>query len=273
MTPRKRQQQINTLREPAAAYGGPGGEVVLYQDPNGKVRLDVRLERETLWLNLNQMAALFERDKSVISMHLRNIYAEGELDEKATVAFFATVQREGDRIVTRQVEFYNLDAIISVGYRVNSRRGTQFRIWATQVLKDHILRGYTVNERRLAQLRQTIRLIADVSHRRSLAGDEAAALLDLLRDYSFALNLLDDYDHGRLQLPRVAVREAQPITPEEARRLIAALRERWQAGPPVRPRERRGPGERLGRRVPDRRGGGMLIRPSRTRPRTFCIFW
>ncbi len=231
MTRIKRPTRKNSLHEPPAAYGGPGGEVVLYQDPDGQVRLDVRLERETLWLNLNQIAALFERDKSVISRHLRNIYAEGELDKKATVAFFATVQKEGSREVVRQVEYYNLDAIISVGYRVNSRRGTQFRIWATQVIKDHILKGYTVNERRLAQLRQTIRLIADVSHRRSLAGDEAAALLDLLRDYSFALNLLDDYDHGRLQPPKGAVREAQPMTPEEARRLIAALRERWQAGP------------------------------------------
>ncbi|MWR20636.1 hypothetical protein GN074_08955, partial [Helicobacter pylori] len=105
----------------------PGGEIVFYQAPDGSVALNVRLVRDTLWLNLNQMAALFERDKSVISRHLRNIFREGELDRQATVAFFATVQQEGGRQVERQVEFYNLDAIISVGYRVNSRRGTQFR--------------------------------------------------------------------------------------------------------------------------------------------------
>ncbi len=192
----------------------------------------MRLERETLWLNLNQMAALFERDKSVISRHLRNIYREGELNETAAVAFFATVQKEGDREVVRQVEYYNLDAIISVGYRVNWRRGTQFRIWATQVLRDHLRRGYTVNERRLAQLRKTIRPVAAIPHRRALAADEVTALLELVRDYSYALNLLDDYDHGRVRPPRAVAQEAVPITPDEARRLIAVLRERFAAGPP-----------------------------------------
>jgi hypothetical protein len=106
------------------------GEIVLYQGQDGTVELDVRLERESLWLSLNQIAALFERDKSVISRHLRNVYATAELDRVATVAFFATVQDEGGRTVERQVEYFNLDAIISIGYRVNSKRGTQFRIWA-----------------------------------------------------------------------------------------------------------------------------------------------
>lgn len=230
MTERKRQRRAQTLHEPAAAYGGPGGEVVLYQTPDGGVTLDVRVEQDTVWLNLSQMAALFERDKSVISRHLRNIYREGELDPTSTVAFFATVQQEGDRRVTRQVEYYNLDAIISVGYRVNSRRGTQFRIWATQVLREHLVRGYTVNKRRLAELRQTIRLVADVANRRAFSGDEAAALLNVVRDYAYALDLLDAYDHGRLR-PTAAVREAVPIAIEEARRLIAVLRDRFQAGP------------------------------------------
>ena len=123
------------------------------------------------------MADLFDRDKSVISRHLRNVFSEKELETESTVAFFATVQDEGGRPIKRQVECYNLDAIISVGYRVNSRRATQFRIWATRVLREHVLKGYTVNERRLRELNQAVRLIADVAQRRSLSGDEATALL------------------------------------------------------------------------------------------------
>ena len=112
----------------------PDSQVVIYKAPGGSVSLEVKLRGETVWLSLNQMADLFERDKSVISRHLRNVYATGELERKSTVAFFATVQSEGGRRVERRVEFYNLDAILSVGYRVNSKRGTQFRIWATRDL-------------------------------------------------------------------------------------------------------------------------------------------
>ncbi len=208
------------IREPAASYCQPGGEIVLYQAADGRVQLEVRLERETIWLSLNQMAALFDRDKSVISRHLRNIYREGELDEGATVAFFATVQQEGDRQVTRQVEYYNLDAIISVGYRVNSKRGTQFRIWATGVLHDHILKGYTVNAQRLAALQQTIRLIFNVVDQRSLGGDEAAAMLRVLRDYADALNVLDAYDHGNVPQPEKGLKKTEPLSLQEARRVV-----------------------------------------------------
>ena len=114
------------IAEESAGYGSAG--IVLYKAPDGTINLDVRLEKETLWLNLNQMADLFNRDKSVISRHLQNVFKEGELEQKATVVKVATVQTEGERTVTRQVEYYNLDAILSVGYRVNSKRGTQFRI-------------------------------------------------------------------------------------------------------------------------------------------------
>ena len=114
------------------------------------------------------MAALFDRDKSVISRHLRNVFREGELNRESVVAFFATTAADGK---TYEVEYYNLDAIISVGYRVNSRRGTQFRIWATQVLRDHILKGYTVNARRLQELQQTIRLVSTLADRRAMSGE------------------------------------------------------------------------------------------------------
>ena len=123
------------------------GELILYQSDDGSAVVDVRLKNETVWLSLNQMADLFERDKSVVSRHLRNVFQSGELDREATVAINATVQQEGSREVSRTIEWFNFDAIISVGYRVNSKRGTQFRIWATSVLKDHLVQGYTINQK------------------------------------------------------------------------------------------------------------------------------
>lgn len=139
----------------------PGGEVALFVAPDGQIRLDVRLERETVWLSLGQMAELFGRDKSVISRHLRNIFETGELDRQAVVAKNATIAADGK---TYQVEYFDLDAILSVGYRVNSKRGTQFRIWATRTLRDHLVQGYTLNERRLrekglAEMEHAMRLL------------------------------------------------------------------------------------------------------------------
>lgn len=130
------------------------GEIILYQ-PNNSISIEVRMEAETVWLNLNQMAMLFDRDKSVISRHIRNIYTEGELKKEATVAKNATVQMESGRQVMRQIEYYNLDVIISVGYRVKSLRGTQFRQWATGVLKEYLLKGYAINNR-IEQLEQRV---------------------------------------------------------------------------------------------------------------------
>ncbi|MBI4536630.1 MAG: virulence protein RhuM/Fic/DOC family protein [candidate division NC10 bacterium] len=212
-----------------ASYGSDRGEVVLYRAPDGTVTLDVRLQRETIWLNLNQMADLFDRDKSVISRHLRKAFSDGELEQDSTVAYFATAQEEGGRQVTREIEFYNLDAILSVGYRVNSRRGTQFRIWATHILREHLLKGYTVNERRLKELNQAIRLIADLAERRELTGDEATALLRVVADYSYALDLLDDYDNQRMEVAGITRREAVPVTYDEAREGIERLRAKFKA--------------------------------------------
>lgn len=127
------------------------GELLLYQADTGGPRLEVRLHDETVWLTINQMAGLFQVDKSGISRHLKNIFESGELERGATVANFATVQWEGDREVTRQVEYFNLDAIISVGYRVNSLRGTQFRMWATQLLKEYLVKGFTMDDKRLKE--------------------------------------------------------------------------------------------------------------------------
>ena len=140
----------------------PGGEIIVYEDPDGSVRVEARLDQETVWLSLTQMSELFQRDKSVVSRHLGNVFRSGELEREAVVAKNATTAADGK---TYQVEFFNLDAILSVGYRVNSKRGTQFRIWATHVLRDHLVRGYTLNERRLAErglqeARDTLELLA-----------------------------------------------------------------------------------------------------------------
>ena len=129
----------------------PQSEIILYQTEDGRTRLEVRFQTESVWLSLNQMADLFQRDKSVISRQIRNVYAEGELRAEGTVAKSATVQTEGGKQVTRDIEFYNLDVIISVGYRVKSQRGTQFRIWATQRLREYIVKGFTMDDERLKQ--------------------------------------------------------------------------------------------------------------------------
>ncbi len=224
MTRRKPASKKDSVREQTAAYGGPGGEVVLYQAPDGNVQLEVRLERETIWLTQKQMALLFDTERSVITKHLRNIFQSGELEEKSNV------QKMHIPGSDKPVAFYNLDAVISVGYRVNSKRGTQFRIWATQVLRDHILKGYTVNARRLEELKQTIKLVANVADRRLLSSDEATAILHVVRDYAFALDVLDAYDHARLPEASGTPQAAVPIALEEARQIIDAMRKHLQAG-------------------------------------------
>ena len=160
-----------------------GGEVVVYEAPDGQVRFEVRLERETVWLSLNQMAELFGRDKSVISRHLRNVFESEELEREAVVAKNATTAADGKAY---QVEYFNLDAILSVGYRVNSKRGTQFRIWATRTLRDHLLRGYTLNERRLrekglAEIEQAMSLLARTLIAHALVTDEGRAVLEVVQ--------------------------------------------------------------------------------------------
>ena len=178
-------------------------EVIIFQDDNGEINLDVSLTNETVWLNQKQLCLLFDRDKSVISRHTRNIFREGELDKSSTVAKNATVQKEGVREVVREVDYYNLDMIISLGYRVNSKRATQFRIWATKVLKDHIVKGYSVNENRLEiiglnELTQTIELLKNTIDSGDLALVEAKGLLDVILNYAKTWTLLQGYDEDSL---------------------------------------------------------------------------
>lgn len=204
-------------------------ELIFYTSNDGSVQLDAHLERETIWLSQKQMALLFEKDSDTIGLHIRNIYKEGELDEAATTEESSVVQQEGRRKVLRKVRFYNLDVIISTGYRVKSRRGTEFRIWATNVLRQHLVQGYTANEKRLKALKQTLKLAADISSRKTLTGDEASLLLQTVSDYAAALDLLDDYDHQRVSIGRTSRRQAKPVTYAEVMDLIAVMRQKFEA--------------------------------------------
>jgi prophage maintenance system killer protein len=184
----------------------PRGEVVVYQAPDGAIRVDVRLERETVWLTQRQMSELFETTTDNVGLHLKNIFSDGELEEQATTEDFSVVQTEGKRRVQRDLKHYNLDAIISVGYRVNSKRGTQFRIWATRTLRAHIVRGYTLNEKRLAErglqeARDTLDLLARTLQNQALVDDTGQAVLDLITGYADTWRLLLEYDEDRLAAP------------------------------------------------------------------------
>ena len=172
-------------------------EIILFE--NQGVKLEVNLKDETVWLNRQQMAELFGRDVKTIGKHINNALKE-ELKDIPTVANFATVQKEGNRNVKRDIEYYNLDMILSIGYRVKSNKGIVFRRWATKVLKDYMLKGYAVNQKRLEYLEKTIKLI-DIANRidERLEGNDAKEILKVIGNYSKALELLDDYDHKTLK--------------------------------------------------------------------------
>lgn len=196
-------------------------EIIIFE--NQKVKLEVNLEGETVWLSLDQMSKLFDRDKSVISRHIKNALTE-ELDS-STVANFATVQKEGKREITRNIEYYNLDMIISVGYRVKSKNGVIFRKWATNVLKEHLLKGYTINQKRLKYLEKTVKLV-DIASRitkEELNDTDASEVLKTINKYSTALNLLDDYDHRKLVKPK-GTKSNEIITYENCKDLIGLLK-------------------------------------------------
>lgn len=214
------------MKEPSAI-----GEVFIYETETGQSTIDVKLQQETVWLTLNQLTELFERDKSVISRHLKNIFLSEELIREAVVANFATTASDGK---VYQVDHYNLDAIIGVGYRVNSKRGTQFRIWATKILHQHLVEGYTVNEKRLKEqaqkyndLKQTVKLLQNVIQRKELSSDESAGLLQVISDYTYALDILDDYDHQRLTIRGTHKKEVFKITYESALAAIHKLKEKF----------------------------------------------
>jgi prophage maintenance system killer protein len=215
----------------AQASDAPRGDVVVYQSPDGEVRVEVRLEQETVWLTVEQMAALFGRHRTVVLRHLRNVFASNELDRASTCAKNAQVQLEGGHKVLREVESFNLDAILSVGYRVNSKRGTQFRIWATRTLREHLVRGFTLNERRLRETglhdaHQAIALFARTLGANALVTDEGRAVVDVVQHYARTWHWLFEYDGDQLSaIPGRPIAPAAPLTLADARAAIGALRD------------------------------------------------
>jgi len=202
------------------------GKIILYQSEDGHTSMDVHLKDETVWLTLNQMAELLDRDKSVISRHLGNIFQTGELAREAVVAKNATTASDGK---TYQVDYYNLDAIISVGYRVNSKRGTQFRIWATTILKDHLVRGYSLNQRRLAEkgvedVRQILSLLAGTLESHNLVSDEGLAVLEVVNRYARTWQLLLQYDENNLPALETKHVVKSGLEIDNARQAIATLK-------------------------------------------------
>ena len=190
----------------------------------GETQIDVKFENETVWLSLNQISSMFARDKSVVSRHLKNIYSSGELDQNSTVAKNATVQIEGGRQVIRELEFYNLDVIISIGYRINSKVGTHFRQWASQRLKDYLIKGYTVNQERLSQLQQSFQLIREAALSEDFSKSQVKEIIDVLADYAIGLDILDGYDKQNLELGMVQPNPVFQISYQEAKLAIEELR-------------------------------------------------
>ena len=208
----------------------PGGQVVVYDTPDGAVRVDVRLEQETVWLTQRQMATVFATSSENVLMHLRNVFAQDELDEGATTKDFLVVQSEGQRRVRRSLKHYNLDAIISVGYRVNSKRGVYFRQWATRTLREHLVRGFTLNERRLAErglveAQATVNLLARTIRNQALVDDTGQAVLDLIADYAHTWRLLAAYDEGRLKAPSSTKPAASALALDQVIAAIDAFRQ------------------------------------------------
>ena len=184
----------------------PGGEVAVYESADGEVRVDVRLDRETVWLTQRQIAQVFGTTPENVLMHLHNIFADGELKMEATTKEFLVVRTEGRRQVRRNLKHYRLGAIISVGYRVNSRQGARFRQWATRILRDHLVCGHTLNERRLTErglleARESLDLLARTLHNQSPVDDTGQAVLDLIAGYANTWSLLLEYDEDRLLMP------------------------------------------------------------------------
>ena len=207
-------------------------KIVIYQTDDGQTQIDVRLENETVWLTQAQMAVLFQTDRTSIVRHINNIYKLEELEREGTCAKIAQVQTEGNRMVTRTIPYFNLDMIISVGYRVNSKRGVKFRQWANKVLKDYIVKGYSVNERihkeQIGVLRQLVGMLGrTIQNQPLLSTDETNALFNVVTDYTYALDTLDSYDYQRLTINDTTSEAPFHATYDNAMQAICSLKERF----------------------------------------------
>ena len=187
-------------------------KIVIYQTEDGQTQIDVRLENETVWLTQAQMASLYKSSRTNILEHIQHIYEDDELDEISTCRKFRQVRQEGKRTVNRTITMYNLDMIISVGYRVNSKRGVKFRQWANRILKEYLVKGYAVNERirheQIGELRQLVGVLGrTIQNQPVITTDETTALFEVVTDYTYALDTLDNYDYERLSIDKTTKEE------------------------------------------------------------------
>ena len=210
------------------------GNIIFYQDDANNAQIEVKVEDETVWLTQAHMQELFRQTKQNISLHINNIFNEGELTRDSTVKDSLTVREEGGRKVKRKVEYYSLDVIISVGYRVKSKQGTQFRIWANKILKDYLTKGYALDKKRfteqsrqLDELKQTVKLLGKVIESKPLNSDEATGLLKVVTDYAYALDVLDRYDHQVLEIEATSKKELFGITYPAAMEAIKSLKDKF----------------------------------------------
>ena len=205
------------------------GEIIIYQASDGTTNLEVRLEEETVWLTQQQIADLFNVRQPAISKHIKNIYDSGELDEHSTYSILEYMGN--DNLQRYKTKYYNLDAILSVGYRVNSKNATQFRIWANRVLKDYLIKGYAVNQRvkmeQLDDLKKTVKLLSDVIEHQELTADEATGLLNVITDYTYALDTLDRYDYQQLSVEQTTETDRFQATYDNAIEAVRQLKQRF----------------------------------------------
>lgn len=210
-------------------------KIIIYQTEDGQTQIDVRLENETVWLTQAQMAELFQKDRTVITRHINNVFNEGELNREEVCAKFAHTTRHGAIEGKQQIQeivLYNLDVIISVGYRVKSKRGTAFRIWARKIIKDYLVKGYAVNERirkeQIGELRQLVGMLGrTIQSQPLLSNDETNALFEVVTNYTYALDTLDNYDYERLTIEKTTKQESFHATYDNAMEAISGLREKF----------------------------------------------
>lgn len=207
------------------------GKIIIYKTPDGDTVLDVTLENDTIWLTQKQIAELFGIQRPAVTKHLSNIFKTKELEEDSVCSILEHTAEDKKIYKTR---YYTLDAILSIGYRVNSKNATQFRIWANQVLKEYLTKGYSINEKRLREksiqfdaLKQTVRLLNNVIGSQQLTSDEANGLLKVLTDYTYALDILDKYDHRTLSIEAIHKKPSFVATYEEAMKAIQGLKEKF----------------------------------------------
>ena len=209
------------------------GEIIIYQSEDGHTELNVRLDGDTVWLSQAQIAHLFQTDRTSIVRHINNIYRNGELKKEATCAIFTQVQTEGTRQVRRSLPLYTLDMIISVGYRVNSKQATQFRIWANRVLKEYLVQGYAVRRdlqaEQLEELKRTIAVMSNVLAAKAVTRDEAVGLLRVISDFSYGLDTLDRYDYQQLEVSHTTAEERFRATYENAMEALQTLKKEFGA--------------------------------------------